>query len=240
MKPKLEHFTIVLNKPRFPENIGSVARAARNMGINDLIVVDPENPDKKRMLYLATRIGADLIASMKTYDTLREAIRGFNYVVGTTARTGGVRRTVKFPRSVAPYLARLSKNNRIALVFGSEDRGLINDDIRLCHTLITIPTTEHSSINLAHAVMILCYELFTVSMPNDNTTIPLLASSRDMESMYDHLKKILIEIDFIKDDNPDCWMMNIRRSLARTHLTSKEVATIRGICRQIEWRINKN
>jgi tRNA/rRNA methyltransferase len=240
MKPKLEHFTIVLNKPRFPENIGSVARAARNMGINNLIVVDPENPDKKRMLYLATRIGADLIASMKTYDTLREAIRGFNYVVGTTARTGGVRRTVKFPRSLAPYLARLSENNHIALVFGSEDRGLTNDEIRFCHALITIPTTEHSSVNLAQAVMILCYEIFTVNIPKENTPVPTLASSRDMEAMYDHLKKILIKIDFIKDDNPDYWMMNIRRSLARAHLTSKEVANIRGICRQIEWRINKN
>jgi tRNA/rRNA methyltransferase len=240
MKPKLEHFTIILNKPLFPENIGSAARAARNMGINGLIVVDPDNPDKARMLYLATRIGAELIESMKTYDTLREAIGGFNYVVGTTARTGGIRRSVKFPRSVAPYLARLSQNNRIALVFGSEDRGLTNDEIRLCNTLITIPTTAYSSVNLAQAVMILCYEIFTVGIPKNNTPAPSLASSRDMEAMYDHLKKILIAIDFIKDDNPDYWMMNIRRSLARTHLTSKEVANIRGICRQIEWRINKD
>jgi tRNA/rRNA methyltransferase len=239
MKPKLENFTIVLNKPRFPENIGSVARAARNMGIKDLIVVDPENPDKERMLHLATRIGADLIESMKTYDTLREAIGGFNYVVGTTARTGGIRRSVKFPRSVAPYLTRLSQNNRLALVFGSEDRGLTNDEIRLCHSLVTIPTTEYSSLNLAQAVMILCYEMFIVDIPKDNSPVPMLASSRDMEAMYDHLKKILIEIDFIKDDNPDYWMMHIRRSLARAHLTSKEVANIRGICRQIEWRIHK-
>ena len=240
MKPKLEHFTIILNKPRFPENIGSAARAARNMGINNLIVVDPENADKKRMLYLATRIGAELIESMKTYDTLREAIGEFNYVVGTTARTGGIRRSVKFPRSVAPYLARLSENNHIALVFGSEDRGLTNDEIRLCNTLITIPTTEHSSINLAQAVMILCYEIFTVNIPKESKPIAMLADSRDMEAMYEHLKKVLIEIDFIKDDNPDYWMMHIRRSLSRAHLTSKEVANIRGICRQIEWRINKN
>ena len=239
MKPEFEHFTIVLNKPRFPENIGSAARAARNMGINNLIVVDPDNPDKAKMLYLATRIGAELIESMKTYDTLREAIGGFNYVVGTTARTGGIRRSVKLPRSVAPYLARLSQNNRIALVFGSEDHGLTNDEIRLCHTLITIPTTEHSSINLAQAVMIICYEIFTVNI-KECVPIAMLASSRDMEAMYEHLKKVLIEIDFIKDDNPDYWMMNIRRSLARSHLTSKEVANIRGICRQIEWRINKN
>lgn len=237
MQPRLEHFTIVLNRPRFPENIGSAARAARNMGIRNLIVVAPENPDKEKMLHLATRIGAELIESMRTYATLREAVAECNYVVGTTARIGGVRRSVKFPRSVAPHLARLSENNKIALVFGSEDRGLTNDDIRFCHALVTIPTTNYSSVNLAHAVMILCYEIFTAGIPKNDTPVPKLAGSRDMEAMYDHLKHVLVEIDFIKDDNPDYWMMDIRRSLARAHLTSKEVGIIRGVCRQIEWRI---
>jgi tRNA/rRNA methyltransferase len=237
MKPKLEHFAIVLNRPRFPENIGSAARAARNMGISNLILVDPENPDKEKMLYLATRIGAELIESMKTYDTLREAVAEFNYVVGTTARTGGIRRAIKLPRSLAPYLARLSEKNRIALVFGSEDRGLTNDEIRLCHAIVTIPTTEHSSVNLAHAVIIICYEIFMTEIPVNDAPVPKLADSRDIEAMYDHLKQILVEIDFIKDDNPDYWMMNIRRAFAKTHLTSKDVATVRGICRQIEWRI---
>jgi tRNA/rRNA methyltransferase len=238
MKPRLEHFSIVLNKPRFPENIGSAARAARNMGISHLILVDPENPDKERMRHLATRMGADIIKSIKIYDELTEAVADFGHVVGTTARTGGVRSSVKSPRSIAPYLAGLSENNRIALVFGPEDRGLTNHEIRLCHTLVTIPTSSFSSLNLSHAVMIVCYELFTTGMPKGLPQIPKLADSKEMECMYDRLKKILIEIDFIKDDNPDYRMMKIRRSFARAHLTSRDAATILGICRQIKWRIN--
>jgi tRNA/rRNA methyltransferase len=86
--------------------------------------------------------------------------------------------------------------------------------------------------------MIVCYELFTTGMPKGLPQIPKLADSKEMECMYDRLKKILIEIDYIKDDNPDYRMMKIRRSFARAHLTSRDAATILGICRQIKWRIN--
>ena len=235
----LENIAIVLNRPRYPENIGAVARAICNMGMGRLIVVQPENCDLTRVLKMATHTAADVVEGMEVFDTLKDALDRFQYIVGTTARLGGQRQEVSSPTEMAKHLVHISHKNRIALLFGPEDKGLTNEDIRLCHALVTIPTAAFSSLNLAQAVMILCYEVFSASKPKEATASPRLSNRHDLEGMYEQLKEILVRIDFINPQSPDYWMNNMRRFFNRFPLRAKEVRIIRGICRQIDWYARK-
>ncbi|QTA90891.1 RNA methyltransferase [Desulfonema magnum] len=231
----LDNISIVLHQPRFPENIGAAARAMRNMGIRELVVVNPENFDVVKIFRMATHSAADIVKRIEVYETLREATSSYHYVVGTTARLGGQRQLIKSPSTLAQKLIPISKENRIAIVFGPEDRGLTNEDLHYCHELVNIPTAEFSSLNLAQAVMVMCYEIFTVSRESKKKFAPRLAARHELDGMYDQLKDILVRISYINPENPDYWMNNLRRFFTRMELRAKEVSIIRGICRQINW-----
>lgn len=230
-----DHVAIVLNRPRHPENIGSAARAMKNMGFLRLVVVDPENFDMEKIQRLATHAARDVVDGISLFPDLRAALSSFHYVVGTTARMGSQRQIVSSPAELAGKLIPISRENHVAIVFGSEDRGLTNDDIRLCHALINIPTADFSSLNLAQAVMIVCYALFTASPPQKQAFVPRLAARHELDGMYDQIRDVLVRINYILPENPDYWMNKIRFYLSRLPLRAREVAMIRGICRQIEW-----
>ena len=172
---------------------------------------------------------------MEVHSDLSTALQPFNYVVGTTARTGGKRQELKTPREIAAELLPICANNQVALLFGPEDRGLTNVQLRYCHALVTIPTLSFSSLNLAQAVMILCYELMIASNEPVDGFAPRLASRRELDGMYEHLKETFVKINFINQDNPDYWMQTIRRFFSRVGLRARDVKIIRGICRQIDW-----
>ncbi|MFH1102461.1 MAG: RNA methyltransferase [Pseudomonadota bacterium] len=230
----LDHVTIILHQPRFPENIGAAARAIKNMGIRNLVVVSPKNCDLSTVLKMATHAAIDVVEEMDVSDDLKKALAPFHYVVGTTARLGGIRRSVQSPPAVARHLIPISQNNRIAILFGPEDKGLSNEEIRLCHSLVNIPTSEFSSINLAQAVMILCYELHAAGAERSEY-VHRLASRWELDGMYEQVKDILVRINYINPENPDYWMDKIRHFFTRFQLRAREVSIIRGICRQIDW-----
>jgi len=232
------NIAIVLNSPRFPENIGSTARAMRNMGIHRLIIVSPQNCDLSKVMKLATHAAYDIIENMIEFSDLETALASFNYVVGTTARLGGYRFDIQSPRVCANNLIALSHHNDIAIVFGPEDRGLTNNEVKLCHALVNIPTAAFSSLNLSQAVMVLCYEFFIAQKESSESLIPKLASHHEMERMYNRLQDVLTRIDFINHENPDHWMNNIRRFFARLQLRSRDIRVILGICRQMDWYVN--
>ena len=136
---------------------------------------------------------------------------------------------------MAAELVPICANNRAALLFGPEDRGLTNAQLRYCQALVTIPTTGFSSLNLAQAVMILCYELMLAGNQSPEQFVPRWATRRELDGMYEHLKETFLKINFINHDNPDYWMQNIRRFFSRVGLRARDVKIIRGICRQIDW-----
>lgn len=236
----LEHISIVLQKPRYPENIGAVARAMCNMGIRHLSVVNPEQCDLTRILKMATHVAFDIVEQMEVFQDLQTALSSAQYVVGTTARLGRQRQVIRSPAKLAEKLVPISRENRIAVVFGPEDRGLTNEDLRLCHALVNIPTAEFSSLNLAQAVMVVCYELFQAGEEEAHGHVPRLATRHELEGMYEQLKDVLVRISFINPENPDYWMNNLRRFFDRLPLRAREVSIIRGICRQIDWYAGKN
>jgi len=234
-KLPLQNIAVILVEPQIPENIGAAARAMVNMGIRHLSVVRPKNYDLSRILKTATGPSADLVRGMEVHDDLLPAIGPYGYVAGTTARVGAHRPTLTSPRELALDLIPIAQNNRVALLFGPEDRGLSNDHLRYCHTIATVHTANFSSLNLAQAVMVFCYELFLAAQAPVVKAEPRLANKFELEGMYDHLKDVLSKIGFLDPQNPEHWMLNVRRFLSRTPLRAREVRVIRGICRQIDW-----
>jgi len=235
-KITLENVGIILVQPQIPENIGAVARAMHNMGLHRLVLVDPKNCDRDRMSKTATGSSTRVLDSMDIYKNLREALSPFQYLVGTTARIGVSRPALTRPRSLARKLIPISQNNLVGILFGPEDRGLSNDQLRFCHTIATVPTASFSSLNLAQAVVIFCYELLLATdRTQKETSVPRLANSFELEGMYDHLREMLSKIGFLDPQNPEHWLLNIRRFLSRVPLRAREVRIIRGVCRQMDW-----
>jgi tRNA/rRNA methyltransferase len=234
-KVNLDNIAIILHEPHFPENIGAAARAAKNMGIRRLIVVNPKDCDLTRVLRMATHNAEDVVSDMEIYDNVRDALAPFGYVVGTTARRGSHRQEIRVPGKLAQELVSISKENQVAILFGTEKSGLSNDELRDCDALGTIPTGGFSSVNLAQAVMIMAYEIYMATIDEPKTFVPRLANREELEGMYDHLRETLVKINFINPQNPEYWMGNVRRFFTHVGLRARDVKIIRGVCRQINW-----
>ena len=239
MKVNLSNVAIILHRPHYPENVGAAARSAKNMGIKRLILVEPFDCDLTRVLKMATHNAEDVVTEMEVFTDLKSALESFQYVVGTTARIGSHRQNVRPPRRLAEELVNVSQNNRVAILFGSEDRGLANSHLRYCDALVTIPTAGFTSVNLAQAVMILAYEIFLASTDEPKSFTPRLANKDELEGMYDHLKETLANINFINPENPEYWMTSLRRFFSRIGLRAREVKLIRGFCRQLNWYVEQ-
>jgi tRNA/rRNA methyltransferase len=206
------------------------------MGIEKIFVVGNRDLPVEEMKQMATHFAAGIVESIQHFDRLDEALANFHYIIGATSRRGSGRGPCVSPREMAELVVEISHCNEVALLFGPEDTGLSNDDLRFCHLLVTIPTSKGmKSVNLSQAVMILCYEIFVGHAGPLEEFTPRMASSEELEGMYEQMKTVLMNIGFLHPQNPDHWMMHIRRFLGRTKLFSKEVKIIRGICRQLDW-----
>jgi tRNA/rRNA methyltransferase len=232
--PLLSQLTIVLVRPKYPGNIGATARIAWNMGIPNLIIVSDNPPERESMARMATHKAVHLIDTMKVYSTLAEAVAPYSLIVGTTARRGRQRLREKSPREMVETIIPQLPNNSVALLFGQEDSGLTNDDLKHCHLLSAIPTADFSSLNLAQAVAIHCYELYygIIHLQKDILPAPRLASSFELESMYSYIEESLTHIEFLGEKSHVYWMNNIRQFFAQSKLSSKDSNIIRKICKK--------
>lgn len=238
----LSQVAIILVRPKFPENIGSAARVAFNMGVKRLILVRDELPEREPMAKMATHKAAHLIDNLEMYRTLEEALEPFSIVIGTTARLGKRRAMEKTPREVIEEIIPDLPNNQVAILFGPEDSGLANDELKYCRYISSIPTADFSSLNLAQAIAIHCYELYyqIVYAPHAFEPKPRTATSHELEGMYQHVEETLLRIDFLEEKSHTYWMNNMRQFLGRLRLSSKEAKIIRGICRQFLWYQGRN
>lgn len=236
----LSNLAIVLVKTKFPENVGSTARAMANMGASELVLVSPQRWDEDRALALATPKGAPVIRNIRLEDDLEKALAPYVKVYATTARTGGWRKGIQTPSQAAAEAHEFMTEGKIAVVFGPEDRGLTNEEVEIGGRLLTIPTVDDaSSLNLAQAVLVVLYEWFTAApgktfRPAGPPT-SRLATHAEQESLFSTLQETLLAIDFLKDDNPSYWMLPVRRFLARIKLRKSEFNLLMGICRQVGW-----
>jgi tRNA/rRNA methyltransferase len=179
----------------------------------------------------------DVLAAAATFPNLSDALADRTVTVGTTCRDGPYRNASQPLRETAAELASLAQSNSIALIFGPEDRGLTNEELMLCHHLITIPTApEYPSLNLAQAVMVVAYEMNLALETANTATTPLeFVESSASEAMLARLADALLSIGFLSDDNPDHIMFALRGIFGRSGLTAREVDILNGMTRQIRW-----
>lgn len=204
------------------------------MGLHRLVIVNGCSPLHVNACKLAS--GAEEILERgEEYFTLHEALSEMGCVVGMTSREGKERTFLLTPRTLAEKLVPISLQNSIGLVFGSEREGLTNEELSLCHLLVKIPSTESfPSLNLAQAVMILGYELFQ-SSGEVQERFPLLACSEEMERMFRHMERTLIQIGFLDPKQPERMMRILRRMVGRSQLDKREVRILQGIWSQMDW-----
>lgn len=227
---------IVLIDPSHPGNIGSVARAMKNMGLSDLVLVRPRSFPHAEANALAA--GADdVLAGAKIVTTVTEAIADCAFIAGTTSRPRSYYWEFATPRDVAKKIVEMPGENRAALLFGSERYGLANEDLEHCNVLVRIPANpEYCSLNLAMSVQLLSYEIF-LAREQPRTTVQLelpLAPSADIEHFYAHLQAVLNEIDF--EDRTGHLMARLRRLFNRAQLDRNELNILRGILSAVQGR----
>ncbi len=219
---------LVLLRPRNAENLGSIARAMKNFGLTDWVVVSP-NPlllDAPGLNRLAVKSG-DLLDTVRRVDTLAEAVADCSWVVGTTMRrVEGHRRLT--PRELGDVAAERA-TGPWALVFGDERNGLVNEDLEQCHALSFIPSNdEQPSLNLSQAVMVYAYELAMNARAASTAGAPLPAAADDAElrQVRESLELALTSVGFLHDaaaQRPERHALgDLYGPLVRARLTKKE------------------
>jgi tRNA/rRNA methyltransferase len=205
------------------------------MGINDLALVNPTQLRRRAADTMAVH-ARNVLDTMQVHTSLRAAVADCGLVVGTTCRPGLYRDGALTPRALAPHIVAAAEANRVALVFGPEDSGLANDDLRFCHQLVTIPSdSAYPSLNVAQAALLCRYEVFVVAQGEAAAPPRPLAIAERQELMYEKLKSALLKVGFLHGDNPDHIMFALRRILGRAGLEDRDVRILLGMARQIEW-----
>ena len=228
---------IVLVGTTHPGNIGAVARAMKNMGISDLALVNPRHFPHEEAITRASG-ATDILDGAKVVTALKDALEDCVYVAGASARSRTIAWPSMGPRDCAERMILESKEGKVAAVFGPEKTGLHNDDLDLCHTLLTIPTDPgFSSLNVAMAVQVLTYELRVADMvdggPGFESEAPP-ASGEEMEHFYTHLEQVLTDVRFLDPSNPRHLMRRMRRLFIRARPDKNEVNILRGFLTAID------
>ena len=227
----LSHIRIVLSRTSHPGNIGAAARAMKTMGLSQLYLVEPSVFPNSQAEAMASG-AADLLANAVVCESLTEALAGTVLALGVSARRRDIMAEALTPIEAASRLLSEAQVAPVALVFGNETSGLSNDELGLCQGLVTIAANpDYSSLNLAAAVQVLCYEvrqswLNYPSWPQPEIDV---ATMEEIERFYTHLETTLAELEFLNPGSPGKLMLKMRRLFSRTRLAKEEVNILRGI-----------
>ncbi|MEQ9451927.1 MAG: RNA methyltransferase [Pseudomonadales bacterium] len=223
---------IVLVEPSHPGNIGGAARAMKTMGQTDLVIVKPRRyPDPQADWRAASAL--DVLDAARVVDTIAEATAGCAWVIGTSTRLRRIPWPVVSPREMSRELENIQGS--VAILFGREDSGLTNDELRACNYHLQIPANpDYPSLNLAMAVQVVCYELFQSAAEQPQAAWDRRWATHDeVDGMLTHLQQALTDSGFIDADNPGQTMTRLRRIFKRIQLDETEVDIVRGIAKHI-------
>jgi tRNA/rRNA methyltransferase len=226
---------IILSQPQMGENVGAAARAMKNFGLKELVLIAPkmEWPNDKAQM-LASGSG-DILEAAKIFPTAAEALAPYQLVLATTARDRDVVKDIHTPEAAARRLRAASVQGvRTAILFGGERAGLDNDEMSLCDAVITIPTADFWSLNLGQAVLLLGYEWLKSAdatpavRTRDSVAKP--ATREDLTGLFEHLEQELDAAEFLfPPAKRETMVRNIRAMIMRSRLNDQEVRTIRGM-----------
>lgn len=231
---------VILVEPQLGENIGTTARAMMNTGLEELRLVDPKQ-DWLSEKAIAAASGADRILERAVrYERAADAVADLHMVYASTARRREMVKPLMSARAAAADM-HARADQKLGILFGRERDGLHNDEVALANTIIEVPLNpEHSSMNLAQAVLIVGYEWFQAgyegpqSMMTFNRTTP---ATKDMlQGLFEHLESELVLCGFLRNEEKMPGMIvNIRNMLQRAELTEQEVRTFHGIVKELRY-----
>jgi tRNA/rRNA methyltransferase/tRNA (cytidine32/uridine32-2'-O)-methyltransferase len=229
---------VVLDQPQDLVNIAHVVRAMKNFAFRDLRLVAPREYDAYRVEGIAHQT-ADVLARVRTFASLGEAIADCVHVVGLTARGRTAKRNQQRPREAAAEINVLADGGPVALLFGREDKGLTNDALDRCHRVVTIPTeASYPSLNLGHAAIVMLYEL---ALARGAETRAFKAPRRaaepaaaaELERLFADVDRALAAIDFFKTRNAEGIMRTMRELAHRAPLDLREVKLLRAMAIEV-------
>lgn len=235
----LERIVFVLHEPQDLVNIAGVIRVMKNMGLRDLRLVRPAEFDAWRIEGIAHKTH-DLIRRVRTFETLPDAIADCTWVLGATARARTAKRTGMWAREAGSRILEHARDGGpIAVVFGREDRGLSNEDVDLCHALVTIPShTSHRSLNLQHAAAIVAYEIRLAAgaeaeprKPPRRRAAP--ATAAQYEQLFADVEASLDAVDFFKSHTRGSIQRTLREVAHRAELDHRELSLLRAMAIEV-------
>ena len=231
-RPNFDNIRIVLVEPKVPGNAGAAARAIKNMGLSRLVLVNPWFRDHPQARYMAHG-SEDILDAAEIFDNLPDAVADSVLVVGTTQRK---RSSTPFlnPQKAAMEILESSLSGPVSILFGREDRGLLNEELKLCQILVTIPSSDaQPSLNLSQAVMVMAYEIYSTVYPGASSRQDL-APSEELEMLFHHLEQSLDTLGFREWNDGENYLKSLRRVFSRTRLERRDVAAVHKLCGEID------
>ncbi len=233
---------VILVEPQLGENMGTAARAMMNTGLEDLRLVDPKQDWLSEKAIAASSGAERILEKAQSFESVEAAIADREFIYAATARRREMVKPLMTARAAgADMRARAKDGQKIGIIFGRERDGLTNHEIALANMVVEVPLNpEHSSLNLAQAVLIVGYEWFQAgydgpdALMTYNRTKP--ASKELLQGLFEHLEHELIICGFLRhEDRRPSMVVNIRNMLQRAELTEQEVQTLHGVVKELRY-----
>ncbi|MBF0474092.1 MAG: RNA methyltransferase [Nitrospirae bacterium] len=235
-----DNISFLLVEPFLGGNIGASARALKNMGFNKLELLNP-NVHLNDEAYAFAHGARDVLESAIVYTSFEQAISGKSIVVAVSRRLGKTRGMILPIKEGAKRIVEFASSNKVVIVFGREDKGLLNEEVDRCGFVITIPTdVSQPSLNLAQSVMLIAYEISQIDKCDHSS--PILAPQKELIGLYSHINETLKLLDYGMRGSEDLEadiMRNISHLIGRYGLTDWEVKMLHGLCGRIKRTVVK-
>jgi tRNA/rRNA methyltransferase len=227
-------------KPQLAENVGTAARAMYNCGVTDLRLVQPREDHLTEKAIAASTGAEKVLRNAQLYESTEDAIADLNIVFATTARPRDMVKPVYHPKLAATKVLELPDGGRAGFLFGREKAGLENDDVALADAIVEVPLNpDYCSLNLAQAVLLMCYEWYQAHLSPEMESLPIrnsLPANKDvLVNFFERLEADLIETGFLRlESKRPAMIRNIRNMFERAHLTEQEVSTLHGMIKSLQ------
>ncbi|MHC1579112.1 MAG: RNA methyltransferase [Candidatus Alkanophagales archaeon] len=226
---------VILVEPKLEENIGAVARVMKNFGFSELYLVRPHGVGR-RALAVASH-AADVVENCVIAPSLEEALRGSDVAVGTTAKLAASERRHLRAFLTPRELRRVCRGGgKVSVVFGREDIGLLNEELKMCDVVVHIPTDpRYPVMNVSHAAAVILYELYLgVERRGVKGRFGRPASFEERAQFYEHLMQFLDRIQYAEHKRERVLLV-VKRIFGRAAVTSRELRALRGVLRKAIW-----
>lgn len=239
-----KNIRIILVEPSHPGNIGAVARAMKNMGFSRLYLVNPKIFPCPESIWRAAHAD-DILEKTIVTTSFKEAICGCHEIIGASARMRVMQKTIFTAEKAAQKIINeLPENKEIALIFGRESKGLKNEELKQCQYQLFIPAIEeYNSLNLAQAVQVVVYELYSQYLQLNKKTAYQLGKKSlsvekptldEMESLFAHVHETFLHTGFLNPKNPKSVMPRFRQIIHRSGIDKKDLDLLRGMLSSIQ------